>query len=236
MRPWRASSSARYWSTKWMSQSPSTLGTMTTSSLSPISPTSRVMSSRNQGEFSALTRTHRPVEPKSVAFAMAMKPSRAAILASIGIASSRLPSTTSTWPASSPAFARTFSLCGGTKWIMRSSRDGSSRNGRGRADRERLEIFARGFHGRPWMWGFRASHRAISQAPQLDARRGALPPSASAAVAPGRRPSSAAGLLPRFVRRGFHALSACRSGPPGRDFSPRTGRNDGSPHRFQPRE
>ena len=24
----------------------------------------------------------------------------------------------------------------------------------GRADRERLEIFARGFHGRPWMLGF----------------------------------------------------------------------------------
>ena len=41
-----------------------------------------------------------------------------------------------------------------------------------RADRERLEIFARGFHERrPWMWGFE-SHRAISQAPQLDARRG----------------------------------------------------------------
>ena len=78
--PCRASSSARYWSTKWMSQSPSTLGIITTSSLSPISPTSRVMSSRNQGEFSALTRAHRPVEPKSVALAMAMKPSRAAIL------------------------------------------------------------------------------------------------------------------------------------------------------------
>ena len=89
------------------------------------------MSSRNQGEFSALTRAHRPVEPKSVAFAMAMKPSRAALFDSIGIASSRLPSTTSTWPASSPAFARTFSLCGGTKWIMRSSRDGSSQKRRG---------------------------------------------------------------------------------------------------------
>ena len=124
--PCRASSSARYWSTKWMSQSPSTLGIITTSSLSPISPTSRVMSSRNQGEFSALTRAQRPVEPKSVAFAMAMKPSRAAALDSIGIASSRLPSTTSTWPASSPAFARTFSICGGTKWIIRSSFEGNS--------------------------------------------------------------------------------------------------------------
>ena len=61
LSPCRASSSARYWSTKWMSQSPSTFGTITTSSLSPISPTSRVMSSRNQGELSALTRAQRPV-------------------------------------------------------------------------------------------------------------------------------------------------------------------------------
>ena len=50
---------------------------------------------------------------------------------SIGIASSRLPSTTSTCPASSPTLARTFSLCGGTKWIMRSSRAGRSRSGAG---------------------------------------------------------------------------------------------------------
>jgi len=88
---------------------------MTTSSLSPISPTSCVMSSRNQGEFSALTRAHSPVAPKSVAFAIAIIPSRAAVFDSTGIASSRLPSTTSTCPASSPALARSFSMCGGTK-------------------------------------------------------------------------------------------------------------------------
>ena len=41
-------------------------------------------------------RVHRPVEPKSVAFAISMKPLRAASLASAGMASSRLPSTTST--------------------------------------------------------------------------------------------------------------------------------------------
>src|SRR6478735_6209471 len=41
-------------------------------------------------------RVHRPVAPKSLAWAMAMKPARAAVLASAGIASSRLPSTTST--------------------------------------------------------------------------------------------------------------------------------------------
>jgi hypothetical protein len=69
----------------------------------------------NQGEFSALTRAQSPVEPKSIAFAIAIKPSRAASFASIGIASSRLPRMTSTWPTSSAAFARTFSLCGGMK-------------------------------------------------------------------------------------------------------------------------
>ncbi len=37
------------------------------------------MSSRNQGEFSALTRAQSPVEPNSVALAIAIKPSRAAI-------------------------------------------------------------------------------------------------------------------------------------------------------------
>ena len=34
-------------------------------------------------------------------------------------------------PASSGTLARTFSMCGGTKWIMRSSRTGSSRSGAG---------------------------------------------------------------------------------------------------------
>ncbi len=62
---------------------------------------------------------------------MAMKPARAASLASAGMASSRLPSTTSTWLMSSGTLARIFSICGGTKWIMRSSRTGSSRNGAG---------------------------------------------------------------------------------------------------------
>ena len=128
---WRASSSARCRSMKCTSHGPSTLGSITTSSLSPISPTIRVMSSRNQGEFSALTRTQSPVAPKSRARAIWMKPSRASALASIGIASSRFPSTTSTWAASSPTLARTFALCGGTKWIMRSNRAGSSTNGRG---------------------------------------------------------------------------------------------------------
>src|SRR5215472_5387547 len=60
-----------------------------------------------------------------------MKPARAACLASAGIASSRLPSTTSTSAISSGTLARSFSMCGGTKWIMRSSFTGSSRGGAG---------------------------------------------------------------------------------------------------------
>ena len=114
-----------------MSQAPSTLGSMMTSSLLPIAATISVMSSSAQGEFSALIRVQRPVAPKSVALAMAMKPLRAASLASAGIASSRLPSTTSTCRTSSGTLAVTFSTCGGTKWIMRSSLTGRSRSGCG---------------------------------------------------------------------------------------------------------
>ena len=116
-----------------MSQGPSTLGTITTSSLSPISDTIVNRSSRIQGELRALIRVQRPVPvaAKSVAWAMATKPLRAASFWSAGTASSRLPSTTSTVPASSGTRARTLSLWGGTKWIIRSSRTGRSRNGAG---------------------------------------------------------------------------------------------------------
>ena len=130
-----------------MSQGPSTLGSMTTSSLSPTAPTISITSSSAQGELSALMRVHSPVAPKSIALAMSMKPARAAPLASTGMASSRLPSTTSTWRASSGTLARIFSRCGGTKWIMRSSRTGSSRKGRGRADGQRGEELAGQLHG-----------------------------------------------------------------------------------------
>jgi hypothetical protein len=64
--------------------------------LLPDAATISQMSSSTHGELSALMRVHNPVAPKSHAFAMAMKPARAASLASAGIASSRLPSTTST--------------------------------------------------------------------------------------------------------------------------------------------
>src|SRR6476619_21603 len=114
-----------------MSHGPSTFGSMTTSSFEPTAATISSMSSRSHGELSALTRVHRPVAPKSLAFAIAMKPARAACLASAGIASSRLPSTTSTSAISSGTLARSFSMCGGTKWIMRSSFTGSSRSGAG---------------------------------------------------------------------------------------------------------
>src|SRR5882757_5329886 len=114
-----------------MSQAPSTFGSMTTSSFDPTAATISTMSSRSHGELSALTRVHRPVAPKSFALAMAMNPARAAALASAGIASSRLPSTTSTCAINSGTLARSFSICGGTKWIMRSSLTGSSRSGAG---------------------------------------------------------------------------------------------------------
>src|SRR5262249_46157201 len=114
-----------------MSQGPSTLGSMMASSLLPTATTISAMSSSAQGEFSALIRVHSPVDPKSTLPAISMNPIRAACLASTGIASSRLPSTTSTCRSTSCTFARTFSLWGGTKWIIRSSRTGNSRRGAG---------------------------------------------------------------------------------------------------------
>ena len=50
-----------------MSQGPSTLGSMMTSSLLPAAATISVTSSSAQGELSALMRVHSPVAPKSVA-------------------------------------------------------------------------------------------------------------------------------------------------------------------------
>ena len=50
-----------------MSHAPSTLGSMTTSSLLPTAATISVMSSSAQGELSALIRVHSPVAPKSTA-------------------------------------------------------------------------------------------------------------------------------------------------------------------------
>src|SRR5437762_1965704 len=104
---------------------------MITSSLWPTAPMISVTSSRAHGEESALMRVHSAVPPKSQACAMAMNPWRAASLASAGMPSSRLPRTTSTCAMMSLIFARTFSICGGTKWIVRSSRTGSSRSGKG---------------------------------------------------------------------------------------------------------
>ncbi len=114
-----------------MSHAPSTLGSIITSSLLPTAAEISVTSSSAHGELSALMRVHKPVAPKSCACAIAMNPARAASLASAGTASSRLPSTTSTCAISSGTLARSFSICGGTKWTMRSSLTGSSRSGAG---------------------------------------------------------------------------------------------------------
>src|SRR5262249_43468109 len=72
--------------------------------------------------------------------------------ASTGIASSRLPSTTSTCRTSSCTFARTFSLWGGTKWIIRSSRTGNSRRGAGAPTASGAKNCRGGFMGPSKIW------------------------------------------------------------------------------------
>src|SRR5919108_6143557 len=114
-----------------MSQSPSTFGTMTTSSRSPIAATSWVRSSSIQGLSSALTRVQSCVSPSSISEPTRIRPSRAASLRSTGIASSRLPSRMSTCGAMSGAFATIFSFEKSRKWIIREGRTGTSRSGSG---------------------------------------------------------------------------------------------------------
>ena len=64
-----------------MSQAPSTLGTMITSSLSPISVTSWVMSSSTQGLSRLFTRVQRAVSPKSASRAGVDQPAARGLLA-----------------------------------------------------------------------------------------------------------------------------------------------------------
>src|SRR3954451_11922002 len=114
-----------------MSQAPSTLGIMITLSLSPISPTTCVRSSRTQGDSSELTRVHSCVSPSSISLPTLIRPARAASLRSTGTASSRLPSRMSTVGAMSGTFATIFSLEKSGKWIIREGRTGISRAGSG---------------------------------------------------------------------------------------------------------
>src|ERR687895_1831618 len=114
-----------------MSHAPSTLGTMITSSRSPIAPTSVVRSSSTQGESSELTRVHSAVPPRSTSRPIFTSPARAASLRSAGTASSRLPSRMSVVAAMSGALAAIFSLEKSRKWIMRDGLKGISRSGSG---------------------------------------------------------------------------------------------------------
>src|SRR3954464_14075909 len=114
-----------------MSHGPSTLGTMITLSLSPISVTSVVRSSRTHGLSSALTRVHSWVSPKSVDLPTSTSPARAASLRSTGTASSRLPSTMSALAIVSGSFATIFSFEASKKWIIRDGGNGISRSGSG---------------------------------------------------------------------------------------------------------
>src|SRR5215208_1511846 len=114
-----------------MSHGPSTLGTMITSSRSPISATTCVRSSKTQGLARLFTRVQSCVSPSSISRPTRISPSRAADLRSTGTASSMLPSMMSTLGAISGALATIFSLEKSKKWIIRDGRKGISRSGSG---------------------------------------------------------------------------------------------------------
>src|SRR3954451_18939679 len=144
-----------------MSQGPSTLGTMMTSSTSPISVTSVVRSSRTHGDSRELTRVHSCVSPRSTVLPTLTRPSRAASLRSTGTASSRLPSTMSALAIVSGSLATIFSLDASKKWIIRDGGNGISVTGSGaptasglkkarglRIDRTLVESVEEGVEGR----------------------------------------------------------------------------------------
>src|SRR3954447_10867302 len=114
-----------------MSHAPSTFGTMITSSRSPISVTSVVMSSSTHGDSSELTRVQSAVSPRSISLPIFTSPARAGSLRSTGMASSRLPSTMSALAAVSGSFPTIFSLLGSKKWIIRDGVTGISVSGAG---------------------------------------------------------------------------------------------------------
>src|SRR6478735_10042050 len=114
-----------------MSQAPSTFGTITTSSTSPISVTNVTRSSSTQGDSSAFTRVHNGVPPRSAVLPTSTNPARAASFLSAATASSRLPSRTSAVRAISGTLARIFSFDGSKKWIIREGVTGISRTGSG---------------------------------------------------------------------------------------------------------
>src|SRR3954462_8944472 len=114
-----------------MSHGPSTLGTITTESRSPISPTTCVRSSSTHGDSRAFTRVHSAVPPRSMSRPTLIRPSRAASLRSTGTASSRLPSRMSVLAAISAALATIFSFEKSRKWIIRDGLNGISRSGSG---------------------------------------------------------------------------------------------------------
>ena len=114
-----------------MSSGPSTFGTMTTSSLSPMAGTRFVRSSSAHGESRLLIRVQNWVLPKSTVWPTFTRPARAASLSAIGMASSRLPSRMSTCGTRSGSLDVSFSFCGGKKWMTRLGRKGISRTGSG---------------------------------------------------------------------------------------------------------
>src|ERR671910_472499 len=158
-----------------MSHGPSTLGIITTSSLSPISGTRRRKSSRAHGLSRLLTRVHSAVSPKSVVFASSISPSRAASLRSAGIASSRLPSSTSVFPSMSGTLETIFSFDASRKWIIRAGLTGISSGGSG-ASRGSGWVNWRGFRIRGSLFGQAGRlHRPLPIEVELKSRQLAGP-------------------------------------------------------------
>src|SRR3954469_13456137 len=179
-----------------MSHGPSTLGTMTTDSRSPISVTSVVRSSRPHGLSSALTRVHRAVSPRSTSRPTRTRPARAASLFSTAIAASGWPRRMSARWARSGSLPTIFSLLGSKKWIIRDGVTGISSGGSG-APTARGWAKSRGLR----IGGALAAPRARRARPAPPPSRRAGMTSARVAAAASPRPGAAA--VARWQDRGM---------------------------------
>ena len=182
-----------------MSHGPSTFGSMITSSLAPAAGTISRMSSSAHGELRALMRVHSPVWPKSWRLGHL---DEAAPRGHLGVGGDRVLEVAQHHVDLGNEIAkraRIFSLCGGTKWIMRSSRTGNWRRVRARPTARGVKCLA-GVRMADMGWPCCAAVEHSKFGRRNNARRGLFRARGRAAVNPSGDCSTSIARAPRAPR------------------------------------
>ena len=175
-----------------MSHGPVTLGNMITSRRSPSAAVSSIRSSSTQGLSRLFTRVHSAVSPRSPLWPTSISPARASSFLSEGTASSRLPTSTSTWAAMLATRARMRSLEGSKKCSIRVGVTGISSGGVGAPRASGLR------HSRGVRVALIGSSRwAVVHMPDSPGRRAQPSRGGRGTPAGGRRSTSVVGILPQ---------------------------------------